>query len=473
MKNEQFKRIIIFLETLGLIAGLTFMFWFVWEYIYSDMIPNPFWRRGNWAVVALYAILLFCFNKLYGGIRIGYLRVMDVLFSEVLSVCIVNVITYIQLCLIGRWRWLSHLKPLAMMMGFELIFIVAWVFLSRWIYYTLYPPRKILLIYGDRHPGDLILKMQSRDDKYDIEKALHLSVGMDKIKKEILEYEGVVIYDMPSHERNLILKYCFDQEIRAYLVPKISDVIIMSTESIHLFDTPLLLSRNVSMNAEQMFLKRVVDIVGSLAMLIVSSPFMLLFALLIKLYDKGPVFYKQERLTLDGQIFMIYKFRTMIVESEETSGARLCRKDDDRITPVGKFLRRTHLDELPQIFNILKGEMSLVGPRPERPSIAAEYKESIPEFDYRLKVKAGLTGYAQIYGKYNTTPYDKLKLDLFYIRNFSIWLDFKLLLLTFKVLFQKENTEGVDAAQVTAIKEGAAVEEEFHIENIRTEADHE
>jgi exopolysaccharide biosynthesis polyprenyl glycosylphosphotransferase len=458
LKNEQFKRIIIFLETLGLIAGLTFMFWFVWEHMYSNMIPNPFWRRGNWAVVALYAILLFCFNKLYGGIRMGYLRVMDVLFSEILSVCIVNFITYIQLCLIGRWKWMSHLQPLALMMVFELVFIVAWVFVSRWVYYALYPPRKILLIYGNRHPGDLIQKMNSRKDKYDIEEAMHLSEGMDKIKKTIHEFEGVVIYDMPSHERNLILKYCFQESVRAYLVPKISDVIIMSTENIHLFDTPLLLSRNSSLNAEQVFVKRCFDLIVSCLMLVISSPFMLLFAVAIKCYDGGPVFYKQQRLTLDGKRFMIYKFRTMIVESEQASGARLCRKDDDRITPVGRLLRRTHLDELPQIFNILKGEMSLVGPRPERPSIAAEYKKSIPEFDYRLKVKAGLTGYAQIYGKYNTTPYDKLKLDLFYIRNFSIWLDLKLLLLTFKILFQKENTEGVADSQMTAIKETAAAE---------------
>lgn len=451
MKNEQFKRLIVFLETIGLLLGLTFMFWLVWEIMYRHSIPNPFWRRGNYAVVVLYAVLLFCFNKLYGGIRIGYLRTMDVLFSEILSISIVNAITYIELCLIGRWKFLSHLKPLAIMFLFQLIFVVAWVFVTKWIYYKLYPPRKILLVYGERPADDLIAKMNGRDDKYDIEKAINLSEGMDVVMREILNYKAIVIYDMPSHERNLILKYCFNHSIRAYCIPKISDIIIMSTDNIHLFDTPLLLSRNIGINAEQMFFKRVMDVVVSLAMFIVTAPFMLICAILIKSYDNGPVFYSQERLTLDGQVFQILKFRTMIVESE-TSGARLCRKDDDRITPVGKFLRRTHLDELPQIFNILKGEMSFVGPRPERPSIAAEYEKEIPEFNYRLKVKAGLTGYAQIYGKYNTTPYDKLKLDLFYIRNFSLWLDLKLIMLTFKVIFQKENTEGVDATQKTAIK---------------------
>ncbi len=136
----------------------------------------------------------------------------------------------------------------------------------------------------------------------------------------------------------------------------------------------------------------------------------------------------------------------------EREGAQLAKKDDDRITPVGRIIRRTHFDELPQIFNILKGEMSFVGPRPEREIIASEYERIIPEFSFRLKVKAGLTGYAQVYGKYNTTPYDKLKLDLTYIETYSFWLDLKLMLMTFKIIFQKENTEGIDKGQVTAVK---------------------
>ena len=169
-------------------------------------------------------------------------------------------------------------------------------------------------------------------------------------------------------------------------------------------------------------------------------------------FSSSAVLYKQPRLTRDKQIFMILKFRSMKMDSE-VKGAQLAKKEDDRITPVGKIIRRIHFDELPQIFNILKGDMSLVGPRPERPEIAAVYCEKIPEFDYRLKVKAGLTGYAQVYGKYNTTPYDKLKLDLTYIETYSLKLDVKLLMLTFKILFQKENTEGVEAWQKTAGQE--------------------
>ena len=225
-----------------------------------------------------------------------------------------------------------------------------------------------------------------------------------------------------------------------------------SLERIHLFDTPLLLSRNRGLSGEDVIGKRILDIICAIILLVLFSPFMIIIALCIKLYDGGPVFYKQDRLTLNGRVFKIYKFRSMRMDSEK-AGAQLAKKNDDRITPVGKVIRSLHLDELPQIFNILKGDMSMVGPRPERPEIAALYREEFPEFDYRLKMKAGLTGYAQVYGKYNTTPRDKVKLDLTYYEQYSVWLDIKLILLTFKILFQKENTEGIDANMTTAIRE--------------------
>ena len=200
-----------------------------------------------------------------------------------------------------------------------------------------------------------------------------------------------------------------------------------------------------------MFVKRAMDIVISFVGIILASPFMLIIALAIKLYDHGPVFYKQKRQTMGGREFDILKFRSMIVDSEQ-HGARLAKEHDDRITPVGKVIRRLHFDELPQLFNILKGDMAFVGPRPERKEITEEYTKEIPEFPFRLKVKAGLTGYAQVYGQYNTVPYDKLKLDLTYITNYSIWLDIKLIILTVKILFQKEKSEGVDDEQKTALK---------------------
>ena len=234
------------------------------------------------------------------------------------------------------------------------------------------------------------------------------------------------------------------------MTPKISDTIIRGADSIHLFDTPLLLCRNMGITAEQRLAKRMLDIVVSAAALLIASPFMALTALAIKLYDGGPVIYKQKRLTLDGKVFEIYKFRSMVVDAEKETGARLAQEHDSRITPVGRIIRKIRFDELPQLFNIFRGDMSVVGPRPERPEIAQEYRETMPEFDFRLKVKAGLTGYAQVMGKYNTTPYDKLKLDLMYIENYSILLDIKLILMTIKVLLMPSSTEGVGKDQTTA-----------------------
>ena len=256
--------------------------------------------------------------------------------------------------------------------------------------------------------------------------------------------------DMPAEIRNNLLKFCFDNDIRCYCVPKVSDIMVINADNIHLFDTTLMLMRNKGLTIEQEFSKRAFDIIISLLAIIIASPVMLLIAVGIKLCDGGPVIFSQERLTKDGKVFNVKKFRSMYVDSQK-HGYILTRKDDERVTPVGKIIRSTQLDELPQLFNILMGDMSFVGPRPECPAIAEEYTESIPVFHYRLKVKAGLTGYAQVYGKYNTTPYDKLKLDLYYIGNYSMGLDLKLMLLTFKILFQKENTEGIESWQTNAL----------------------
>ena len=341
--------------------------------------------------------------------------------------------------------------PLILATLVDFVIIVVWAFGSQYIYSKLYRARKLLVIYGDRKPDQLIEKMNSRKDRYDISGKVHIDVGEKEIYKMMRHYEGVIIWDLPSQIRNKYLKYCFAHSIRCYVTPKISDVILNGTDRIHLFDTPLLMSRNMGLSAEQKFIKRTMDILISAMAIVVFSPLMLIIALCVKLYDRGPVFYRQERLTYMGKPFMIFKFRSMCVDSEK-NGARLASKHDSRITPVGKVLRNLHLDELPQLFNVFLGDMSLVGPRPERKVIMHEYQREIPEFYYRLKVKAGLTGYAQVYGKYNTTPYDKLKLDLFYIENYSLLLDIKLLFMTVKIFFQKEVSEGVDDNQKNALK---------------------
>ena len=451
VRREKYKRLIMFLASVLVIGLQTLNFAYVWftQYNFRSVIGSTYWRRGHWALFALYALIVFIVSRLFGALKVGYMRMLDVIISQILSVICTNIIAYIQLALIGRWRFMDHGVPMVYLTLVNLAVVLFWAAAVRWKYVNIYPPRQMILVYDSRNPEKLLKNISSRADKYVISEAVYLGRGMDYIKERILQYQGVMIGDMPSHERNLLVKYCFEKNIRCYCSPKISDIMIMSSEKMHMFDTPLLLFRNRGLTVEQQAFKRMFDIICSMLMLVILSPVMLIISLLVKGYDGGPIFYKQERLTQDGKVFLVYKFRSMRVDSEK-AGARLAMKNDDRITPVGRVLRNIHFDELPQLLNILKGDMSLVGPRPERPEIAAEYEKEIPEFSYRLKVKAGLTGYAQVYGKYNTTPYDKLKLDLTYIENYSFFLDLQLIATTVKILFQKENTEGVEQWQVTA-----------------------
>ncbi len=437
----QYKRIIKFMSSAAIVAMEAGIYGFVWVTYYNRLLEFPFWRRGNWLMIAVYAVLLIFFEQMYGGFKVGFYKKWNVIYSQILALVIVNVITYLQIALIDK-----RFHSLTLMGGIlvtEIIVAVIWAFAFQFIYSRLFPRRHMLLVYGERPIFHLMQKISTREDKYQICNIIHYEEGVDEIMRLTDQYDAIIIGDIPAHERNQLLKRCFGQGIRTYTVPKISDIINRSSDDLNLFDTPLLLSRNEDLKIEQLFAKRMMDVVCSFFGLLISSPFFLIIAFLIKATDRGPVFYKQIRLTRNGKEFEIYKFRTMIQDAEKDGHARLASEHDDRILPVGRFLRATRLDELPQLINVLKGEMSMVGPRPERPELAAEIEKELPEFPYRLKVKAGLTGYAQIYGKYNTTAYDKLKLDLTYIRNYSFFLDLKLMIMTPKIMLMKESTEGV------------------------------
>ena len=438
---EPFKRLFRLMGALLLMGVETGVYGYVWNGYFNKLIEFPFWRRGNWLMIALYAGILFFFLYTYGGFRIGYLKKGNLLCSQILSIGLLNVITYIQISLLDKK--FHDPRVLGFMTIGQILIAIGWTFLFQSLYRILFPPRRMLLVCGDRPAFHLMEKINSREDKYYLETAIHIRAGIKTILEEAKKYDALIVGDIPAKDRNALLKKCFEEDIRTYTVPKLSDILIRTSQELDIFDSPLLLSRNDGISGIQRFIKRAMDVICSSVGIVVLSPFFFLVALSIYLTDRGPVFYKQTRLTEGGKEFQICKFRTMIQNAEAKTGARLAAENDDRILPVGHFLRRTRLDELPQLFNIWKGEMSIVGPRPERPELAAEIEEEIPEFCYRLKMKAGLTGYAQVYGKYNTTSYDKLKLDLTYIRNYSLLLDLKLMLMTPKIMMLKESTEGV------------------------------
>ncbi len=458
MHKDIFKKRImqIMLCVVGVVFQLLIFGHFYYVY-YKPAIKLDFYFWGNILIIAIYMFLVCLFTALYGGFKLGQLRNVDLVIGQIVSLVIVDFIEYFEISLLNfgllyPWNYLRMCVE-------QVAIAIGWVLVANWLCKVLFPPRQLLLIHGGRSIEDIVSKFDSRKDKFVISKTIDIALGTEMVCLEALQgYDAVVIWDIPTFERNIVLKFCYGKGIRVYIMPKISDVILAGAEQLHIFDTPILLTREESIKLEQLAIKRFFDIIFSLVLIIVTCPFMLLTAIAVKVCDGGPILYKQIRCTKDCKEFKIMKFRSMRVDAEKDGVARLAKANDSRITPVGKFIRKVRLDELPQLFNILKGEMSFIGPRPERPEIIDQYMESMPEFAFRMKVKAGLAGYAQVYGKYNTTPYDKLKLDLCYIEQYSIWLDIKLMFLTIKVLFTPDATEGVLENQVTAMREDSKEE---------------
>ncbi|MBO4309912.1 MAG: exopolysaccharide biosynthesis polyprenyl glycosylphosphotransferase [Lachnospiraceae bacterium] len=423
----------------------------IWFLFYKKMIRVQFWQKGDALVIGIYAICLFSLLFVYGAGKIGYLRSFEIFLSHAFSIGATNIVAYAVICLM--YGHAIDPKYIIVLGLIQLLFALGWSYLSNLIYRSVFSPRDLLLICGERPVDEIVEKFKTRKDRFEIVKIMNISEGEENIMKEIPNrYQGVVIWDVPQHLRNNILKFCYSKSIRVYMMPKISDVIVQGADVLHFFDTPILLTREYPLTFEQRCIKRLIDLFCAIILIILTTPIMIVTAILIKITDGGPVFYKQVRMTINNKEFKIIKFRSMKVDAEADGKARLASKNDSRITWIGKIIRAVRIDELPQLFNIVKGDMSFIGPRPERPEIIEQYMKDMPEFAFRTKVKAGLAGYAQVYGKYNTTPYDKLKLDLTYIEGYSTWLDIKLMLLTLRVLLTPDSTEGVGENQVTALK---------------------
>lgn len=440
---DQFKRMLRAFAAMILIIIMAVLFLFIWTRYYNLGVVFPFHYKGHWLVVAIYTIFVFIFFYIYGGLKFGYLKCSSIILSQVLATICANVLAYLEIVLLSA-KFVS-VFPIAILTGIEVLVIAIWTNLITLLFEKIFPPRKMLLLYEEYNPRLMEHKIERRNDRYKIEVSQNIrALSEEELHDLIRKYDAVLIYDVHSIERNKILKFCYAESIRVYVTPKISDILVRSSDTIHLFDSPLFLMRNNGLTFEQKLIKRMMDIVISLFALIVSSPIMLAVAVAIKVYDGGPVFFKQDRCTINGKVFKIHKFRSMIVDAEKDGKSIPATEHDPRITPIGNFIRKTRIDELPQMIDILVGNMSVVGPRPERIEHVKAYTEEIPEFSYRLKVKGGLTGFAQIYGKYNTTAYDKLKLDLMYIQNYSILMDIRLIFMTIKIMFMKESTEGFD-----------------------------
>lgn len=431
------------------------------------------------SIVSFFVFFFSIFNliKIFGGFKIGQMQQEEIKNSVILGTLITDLITFIVIFFMGisstqyfkfynnltyqtnyasqidnhsfsmflTHYCLNKILPGIILLIFiiilQTIFIQITTKLANKLYFKINPPKKTIIIFEKIY--DLIFlisKIKKKSNMWNLTK--FVKYDNYKVLELIKKSDAVFFTNIPKQTRVYLLKICYKLNKSIYIYPDIADVILHSSTKIMADDSMIFESSNFNISFEQIIFKRIIDIIFSLLILVFTSPIMLITAISIKICDNGPIFFKQKRLTQNEKEFNLLKFRSMKLNAEKNTGAVLANENDKRITHVGKFLRRFRIDELPQLLNILKGDLSIVGPRPERKEYIKKFEKKLPEFKYRLKVKAGLTGLAQISGKYNTTPKDKLALDLYYIQKYSIWLDLKIILKTLIVFLKSDSTEG-------------------------------
>lgn len=421
---------------------MTGVFAFAWYAFYAkNLYTGAFFRKGNWAVIAVFLVLYIINGRMYDAFLISYGKLPEMVFSQALALFITNVLMWVVIFLVSRQAPAE--LPLLFSYGTEIIVSFFWCYYARRWYFHKYPPKKTFVVWDERRGLTQLIEDYDLSKKFQVLRTLPAKECLKDLSV-LKGIDAVFLIGVHSGDRNQILKHCVTEKITVFVIPRIGDVILSGAKRMHLFHLPILQAGSYNPALEYLVLKRFLDIVLSLLALMILSPVILVTALIIKAEDGGTVFYRQTRLTKDGREFQILKFRSMRMDAEKDGVARLSTGTaDDRVTKVGRKIRRTRIDELPQLINILKGDMSIVGPRPERPEIAEQYEKELPEFALRLQARAGLTGYAQVYGKYNTTPYDKLLMDLMYLAKPSLAEDVRISFATVKILASKISTEGV------------------------------
>ena len=435
------KHLLVRLIKMLNIVLMAVTFHIIWSACYAQRAAIPYGVKGSFAVTALFIILYVALGRTYEGFLVSYFRISQMVFNQALAIFLSDMVMFFVTCLLGKC--LVSSLPYLVIFAVQLCLSCLWSVAAHKWYFATHPPKKTAVVYDRRKEIKSLIQKYDFGKKFKVETVLHIHECLKDLSL-LNAVEVVFLGGVHSHDRNIILKYCIEHNVVVVLLPRIGDIIMSGAKKIHLFYLPMLRLERYNPPLEYVVMKRLCDVLLSGLTLLILSPLMLITALAVKVTDGGPVFYRQVRLTQGGREFEILKFRSMKIDAEGDGVARLSSgTTDDRVTKVGRFIRPYRIDELPQLLNILKGDMSIVGPRPERPEIAARYEAEISEFRLRLQAKAGLTGYAQVYGKYNTTPYDKLQMDLMYIAHPSLIEDFSLMVATVKVLFTKESTEGV------------------------------
>jgi len=446
MKKRYFQSQLVATIFQAALYLLVFVAFFLLLSVTNPQIINM--SRTAAITMATFAIVLFILTNVYGGYKLGINKPRSVFFSILISVVMTDIVTYIQLQIMNvnpanNARLILFgedffLFCLILLIQTAVIFF--FVKLGHIFYFRINPPERCCIIASSQEQADHIAeKINSFTQKYKLCDVLHYNC--DDVYETIRDHDVVFLSGIPDTEEAQIEAFCYKHGKSMYLLAELEDVIISSSSQVVIDDTPFLFTHRLEPTLIQRFLKRAMDIVISSVGILALSPLMLAAGISIRLTSKGPVFYRQARATLNGKVFNIIKFRTMYEQAGDCQSESAC-ENDARITRAGRVLRKYRIDELPQLFNVFTGDMSIVGPRPEMLENVDRYTREVPEFVYRNQMKAGLTGQAQIDGKYNTSPKDKVILDLLYIEKFSLSLDIKLMLRTITVFFRHDSTEG-------------------------------
>ena len=419
----------------------------LWKTVYADLFTGSAEIRIGILILLLYLMIDCLMNRVYESFLLQVYPASHISLSLCLAAIISDTAVFAGITLLSGC--FPAVLPMLCGLLIQFLWSIFWAYLSVHLMRIVCHPKKTVVIYGSRNGIEQELAKQPLNRNFEVEAVLDID-DWEKNHDCLSSAECIFLNGVNTQQQENVMKYCLSHDIACYVNPDIGSILMNGSEPSHFLYLPILHFGNESPHWGYFVVKRVFDICLSSTMLFVLSPLMLAIAVAIRLTDGGPVFYRQVRLTKDGKEYRIFKFRSMYTDAEKDGIARLSTgREDDRVTPVGRLIRKYRLDELGQLLNIWGGSMTFVGPRPERPELAAEYEKTLPEFRLRLKVKAGLTGYAQVYGKYNTTPEDKLKMDLLYISDIGFMQDLRILLMTAKVVFIPESTEGVTSENST------------------------
>lgn len=409
-------------------------------------LDNPYLlilNRTSVIVALSFTLVYVLMATVYGGFDIGVRKSRSIIFSMTMVAFFADIVAHFFMCIMdytvihgGRF---VYERPHILLTVFvlQICMITVMAYFGNWVFFCFKKPQRCLMIVRKGEVfDDWVAKIARFKKQFSIE---HIACTSDRdIFEQIEQADAIFIYNLAETERAAFMEYAYQKQKDIFYSVELVDVIMLGGKQTYFDDVAMVYAAAEKMSVEEELFKRIIDLIFSILALIITSPVLLITALAIKLEDGGEVFYRQNRATKDGKIFRIVKFRSMRQEVGDIH--RSVTSEDDRITKVGRVIRKYRIDELPQIFNVIKGDMSLVGPRPEMVENVEKYTESLPQFSYRLRVKAGITGLAQVYGRYNTAPRDKLILDMIYIENYSIWMDIKIFLRTVLVLFTPDRS---------------------------------